>query len=215
MRVLLVDDHPAILLGLGTLLSTAEDIEVVGEAAGIEQALRLAEKLQPALVVLDLQMEGGLGGLRICRGLKALEAPPRVLFYTGHHSNDHVAQAVLAGADGYFYKGISQAKLTEALRSISEGERVWMVEVEPEDASHLGEVSEGARLTPKESEVLALVLKRHTNAEVARKLFIGLPTVKSHLSSILRKLGVRRREELFRGTSVSKHPAHTKGRRSG
>lgn len=199
MRVLLVDDHPAVLLGLGALLGAADDIQVVGEATCGEEGLCLTEELRPDLVILDLQMSRGPGGSETCRRLKALASPPRVLIYTGHSSSDHVTQAVLAGADGYFHKGANVANLAGAARRVRAGERVWVLDVGP-DEGYLKKNLEDARLTPKESEVFALVLKRYTNAEIAQELFIGLPTAKSHLTSILRKLGARRRGDLVRGS---------------
>lgn len=203
MKLLLVDDHPAVLLGLKALLSTEHGIEVVGEASSTEEGVRLAEGLRPDLVVLDLQIGRSMSGIDTCRRLKALETPPRVLVYTGHDSSECLAQAVLAGADGYLHKGATHPKLTEAVRRVRAGERVWAVDVDLEEDASLERKVKAANLTPKESEVLALVLKRYTNGEIARELFVCVPTVKSHLYSIMRKLNVRKRGELFRSPAAS------------
>ena len=207
MRVLLIDDHPAVLLGLEALLNAVEDIQVVGETTCAEEGLRLTQELHPDLVILDLQMRRGPDGLETCRRLKTLTVSPRVLIYTGHSSSDHVAQAVLAGADGYFHKGKNSAELAEAARRVRAGERVWVMDVGPEEEPHLRESLKDSRLTPKESEVLAFVLKRYTNAEIAQELFVSLPTVKSHMTSILRKLGARRRGDLVRGSFAFGRPS--------
>ena len=198
MRVLLVDDHPAVLLGLKSLLSTDEGIEVVGEAGCAGDGLRLAEELEPDLVVLEVQMGRGAGGLEVCRRLKEFKAAPRVLAYTGADPKECLVQAVLAGADGYFHKGVSHAKLAEAMRHTCAGGRIWVVDVETEENPRIEKELKEAGLTPKELEVLAFVMKRYTNAEIAQELFVSLPTVKSHLTSIMRKLGVRKRQDLQR-----------------
>lgn len=199
MKLLLVDDHPAVLSGLKALLGTEHDMEIVGEARSVEEGLRLTERLRPDLVILDLQLPGGVDGLEGCRRLKALDTAPRVLFYTGHRSSECLAHAVLAGANGYFHKGAYHAKLADTVRRVSRGEQTWVVDVEPSEDPGFERSVRAAGLTPKETEVLGLVLRRYTNAEVAEELFIGVSTVKGHITSIMRKLGARRRRDLLRG----------------
>ncbi len=196
MRILLVDDHPTVRFGLRHLLVSA-GFEVVGEAEDAAGALRLVGELLPDLVLLDLRL-GEDSGIEVCREIKALPEAPRVLVFSAHSSVEDVAGATLAGADGYLHKGVGGEELIDAVRRTGAGGRVWLLpsEKEEEAAVRIREASSEARLTPKEKEVFALVLTRRTNAEIAGELYISLYTVKNHVSSILRKLGLKSRREI-------------------
>jgi DNA-binding NarL/FixJ family response regulator len=197
LRVLLVDDHPTVRFGIRHLLASASEVEVVCEAESAAEAVRLAESLRPDLVLLDLRL-GGDSGIEACREIKALPDAPRVLVFTAHTSAENVAGATLAGAEGYLHKGVEAEKLLDAIERTHAGGRVWLLptENEVEAATRLKESSDEALLTPKEKEVFALVLKRRTNPEIAEELYISLYTVKNHVSSILRKLGLKSRREI-------------------
>ena len=196
MRILLVDDHPTVLFGLRHLLGSA-GFEIAGEAGNAAEAIRLAEELNPDLVLLDLRL-GEDSGIEACREIKASMHTPRVLVFTAHASVEDVAGATLAGADGYLHKGVAGEKLLDAIQRTHAGGRVWLLSAQNEEeaAARIKYASDEARLTPKEKEVFALVLKRRTNAEIARELYISLYTVKNHVSSILRKLGLKSRREI-------------------
>ena len=197
MRILLVDDHPAMRYGVRYLLDAAEGMEVVGEAASAADAVRLARELRPDLVLLDLRLEGEDSGIEACREIKGGPNAPLVVLFTAHTGAEDVAAAVLAGADGYLHKGIGGESLAEALRRVEGGEKVWLLTTANEEArSRVEGVAGEARLTPKEREVLALMLRRYTNAEIASELYISLYTAKNHVSSILRKLGLKNRRDL-------------------
>ncbi len=197
MKVLLVDDHPAMRYGVRYLLDAAEGMEVVGEAATSAEAVRLARELRPDLVLLDLRLEGEDSGIEACREIKGGPNAPLVVLFTAHTGAEDVAAAVLAGADGYLDKGIGAESLAEALRRVEGGEKVWLLTTANEEArSRVEGVADEARLTPKEREVLALMLRRYTNAEIASELYISLYTAKNHVSSILRKLGLKSRRDL-------------------
>lgn len=194
----MVDDHPAVRLGLRTLLQQLGDVEIVGEAGDAGEAVRLAAQLRPDVVILDLRLRGATSGVDACRGIKELPHPPRVLIHTAYNTAEDVTAATLAGADGYVHKGAEQIGIVEAVRRIHGGERLWAVNVEPTaPAFRLDEATKGASMTPKEKEVFLLMLRRYSNAEIARELFVSLPTVKTHVGNVMRKLGIKRRKELF------------------
>lgn len=198
MRVLLVEDHPAMRFAVRTLLELVEKMEVVGETGEANEALRLAEKDAPDVVVLDLGLEDGGSGVELCREIKALPDPPHVLVHTAHNSPDAVSSALLSGADGYVHKGIDHEELPRAVRRVLSGERVWLLGPESAEAERrLRKAPPASSLTPREGEVFALILRRLTNAEIARELSLSLPTVKTHVGNVLKKHGFRSRRELF------------------
>lgn len=156
-------------------------VEVVGEAGDGVEAVRLAAELKPDLVILDLRLQGETSGAEVCRNVKDLPEPPRVLIHTAYNTADDVTAATLAGADGYVHKGAGQAGFLGVVRRVSSGEHVWAVSVEARTAeSRTEEEAKGANLTRKEREVFLLMLRHHSNAEIARELYVSLPTVKTH-----------------------------------
>lgn len=193
MKVVLVDNHPATLLGMRTLLSgSADDIR---EAADAEEALRLAGE-NTDLVVLDSDL-GEESGLEVCKDMKALPNAPKIVIYTARTSREDVAEACLAGADGYLYKGAEREKLPEMVEKTNNGERNWILGPDDGGGSSFQKNIEAADLTPKEREILALLLSRSTNREIAEKLCLSGNTVKTHVHNVLKKLHLHRRQELF------------------
>ena len=198
MRILLVDDHPAMRYGVRYLLDAAEGLEVVGEGATAAEAVRLARELRPDLVLLDLRLEGEDSGIEACREIKGASDALLVVLFTAHTGAEDVAAAVLAGADGYLHKGVAGERLAKALQRVEGDEKVWLLTTANQEARERVEgTAEEARLTPKEREVLTLMLMRYTNAEISSELYISLYTAKNHVSSILRKLGLKSRRALL------------------
>jgi DNA-binding NarL/FixJ family response regulator len=184
-------------LGLKGLLLTTE-MSVVGEAEDGKGAVELAETLKPDLVVLGLNLTGEPDGVEVCQRMKSLPDPPLVLVHTAYNFADDVASCLLAGADGFVHKSVGHGRLLEAMRRVAAGARVWMPgEKVGEPRSRIDAAPSGVELTPKEREVLAQMARGHSNAEIARRLYLSLPTIKTHVRNILRKFGAKSREDLF------------------
>src|SRR5918997_3250715 len=200
IRVLVVDRWPALRLGIRTSLLQAKYAEVVGEAGEAKQALWLNSRLHPDVVLLDIALAHERDGLELCKLLKASPAnKPRVLVYTARNSREEVAAASLAGADGFLHKGIDYESIGETVYNVHTGQRIWALgHAEEESESKLSAMIEEASLTSKEQEVLSFLLRRYTNAEIAEQLSLSSNTVKTHVSSILRKLALHSRQQLVR-----------------
>ncbi|GAA4288799.1 response regulator transcription factor [Georgenia daeguensis] len=197
-EIVLVDDHPVVRLGLRAVLAEEPDLAVVGEAARVEDAVRAVDLRRPDLVVLDVRLEGRSSGPDLCRTLKELPARPAVLVLTARAAAEEITAMYLAGADSFVDQTMPPDQLVATVRATLEGRRVWVPRPRPAG----GRGRPGAdrlreRLTPREREVLSLLLQRRTNAEIADTLRLGLPTVKTHVSAVLRKLGLARRLDLF------------------
>lgn len=198
IRILLVEDHPVVRLGLRTVIAAQPDMEVVGAAETTADALARAGDLAPDLVIQPLRLEGEPRGIELCRELKSLVRTPKVLIYSSYNSTEEASSSFLSGADSFVHKGEDSARLLDTIRATAAGRRVWLLGVETKDQSaQLQELMAGSSLTRREQEVLGFMLQRLTNAQIANELFIELPTVKTHVSSILGKLGLRSRRELF------------------
>ena len=184
IRVLLVDDHPVVRSGLAGLLGEEPDIVVVGEAADGSEGITLAESLSPDLVLIDLRMPG-LDGASATAVITSHGG--RVLVLTTYDTDADILRAVEAGAIGYLLKDTPREQLIEAVRAAARGETVL---APPIAAKLMRSVRGHEQPTPREIEVLALVGKGLSNGEIARELFIGEATVKTHLLRIFDKLGV-------------------------
>ncbi len=191
IRVLIADDHAVVRQGLRTFLQLQDDIEVVGEAADGEEAVRLTGELVPDVVVMDLVMPAK-DGIEATREIKALSPTTRVLVLTSFADDDKVFAAVKAGAAGYLLKDVQPAELGDAIRTIYRGESL----LHPTVAGKLmREFAEGKQtaadpsaLTEREMDVLRLITKGMSNREIALDLGVAEKTVKTHVSNILQKL---------------------------
>lgn len=207
--VLVVDGCPTTRLGVSAAFGREEDFAVVGEAGGPDLALCLAGELRPDLVVQELWLGGEPTGSRLCKELKGLPDPQRVLFHTARNSHQDVYSCYLAGADGFVDKCEETHRLVDAARQVVRGKRMWLLGREPGGAIGPGRAAEEDPLTEKEAEVLALVLGGCSNAGIAEELCLSCNTVKTHLHHVYRKLGVSGREGLFRGGYATTSEAPT------
>ena len=196
IRVLIADDHPVVRQGLQVLLSVQEDIEVVGEAADGRQALAITAELDPDVILLDLKLPV-MDGIAVLRELRDAGLRARALVLTSAADRELVTLAVRAGAAGFLYKDIDPDALVRALRSVHDGHTL----LAPEAAGSL--LRSGAApavrgigaLTGREREVLAQIAEGRSNREIARLLRLSEKTVKTHVSSVLAKLGVADRTQ--------------------
>jgi DNA-binding NarL/FixJ family response regulator len=204
IRVLLVDDHPVVRVGLRGMLQTADDIDVIGEAASGQEALRMVAAMRPDVVLMDLRMPGTDGATATAQ-LAERHPQARVLVLTTYHTDGDIVRAIEAGAKGYLLKDAPIDTLVAAVRSAARGETV----LAPPIAARLRAPATD-QLTRREVEVLALVARGLSNVEIGRTLFIGEATVKTHLLRAFGKLGVSDRTAavtaaLARGVLDSPH----------
>ncbi|MEU1629999.1 response regulator transcription factor [Streptomyces sp. NPDC020096] len=187
IRVLLADDHPVVREGLCAMLESAEGISVVGQAGSGEEAVALAARLTPDIVLLDLRM-GGMDGVDATGHILRESPRSKVVIVTTYESDSDILRAVEAGAAGYLLKGSSRMDLINAVQAAARGETV----LTPSLATKLFRARsvDMPPLSEREVEVLRLVSQGLTNAEIGRKLFIGEATVKTHLLRAYRKLDV-------------------------
>lgn len=195
IRVLAVDDHELVSQGMALLLLPFEDIEVVGTALSGEEALRLCQELQPDVILMDMRLPG-MDGPEATQAIRTRYPHVQVLALTTYHDEELVGRTIQAGAMGYLLKGVTIDELAAGIRSVYAGQPTMAVEA----VQALAQAAQsgpklGDDLSQREREVLALLVAGKTNPEIAEQLVISLPTVKSHVSHILAKLGVANRAE--------------------
>ena len=200
IRVLLVDDEAMVRVGLRMVLTAEPDIEVVGEAADCEEAETLARELQPDLVLMDVRMPG-VDGLEGARRVLAAVPATRVVMLTTFDEDEYVEAALRAGVSGFLLKVAPPERLIDAVRTVAGGGGLLDPAVTLRvigsfaavPASRARPASDLAMLTEREKDVLRLIARGMSNAEIAGELFLGEATVKTHVSGVLGKLGLRDR----------------------
>ena len=188
LRLILVDDHPVVRAGLRALIESSDDREVVGEASDAASAVEVVTAERPDVVLMDLSLGDGVGGIEATRRLAALDPAPAVLVLTTYDTESDILRALDAGARGYLLKDAPPAELFAGIRAVAKGEPA----LAPSVAATLMRraASPEPRMTEREVEVLELLADGQGNREMARALFVSEATVKSHLSHIYTKLGV-------------------------
>ncbi|WP_395308142.1 response regulator transcription factor [Mycobacterium sp. AMU20-3851] len=197
LRLVLVDDHEMVIEGLKAMLTTFDDrVQVVGQAIGAEQAVEVVTALAPDIVLCDVRMQGS-SGLDLCLKLRELDPERKVVMLSVYDDEQYLFQALRVGASGYLLKSISSDELVRQLEFVHRGQTAidpGMAARAADTAARLqrDEFWPGVRqgLTQRESEILSYVVSGLSNRGIANKLVIGDETVKTHLSSIYRKLGV-------------------------
>ena len=197
IRVLVADDQPLVRSGFRMILDERHDIELVGEAEDGLEAIELARKLEPNVILMDVRMPR-LDGVEATRRLLADGSSARVLILTTFDLDEYVYAALQAGASGFLLKDVRPDELVDAIRVVAAGNTLFgpaatrrlverFAQPEPTPAPAL------ADLTEREREILCLLARGFSNAELADRLYVSEATVKTHISAVLRKLGVRDR----------------------
>ncbi|MBF4160095.1 response regulator [Nocardioides acrostichi] len=204
-RVLVVDDDPLVRSALGLMLGGATDLEIVGEAPDGHAALRCVGDLRPDVVLMDIRMPV-LNGLEATRLLHEQASPPRVIVLTTFDADDNVLDAIAAGADGFLLKDTPPEQIVEAVRAVAAGDPMLSASATRAVLDRLRGTGVDDRqaqaeerlagLTERERDVALAVGRGLSNAEIARELFLSVPTVKAHVSRVFEKLGVTNRVQI-------------------
>lgn len=197
IRVMLVDDHEMVRMGLAAYLSTEDDIEVVAEASSGEEGVKLAMELSPDVILMDLVMEG-MDGIEATRRIRESCPDAKVIVLTSFIDDEKVYPVIEAGAFSYLIKTARASEIARAIRLAVEGEPILESRVAGKIMArfrHGQNASPHEQLTPRELEVLKLIGQGKSNQEIADELIIGIKTVKTHVSNILAKLNVEDRTQ--------------------
>ncbi len=200
VRVLIVDDQALVRRGFRMILDAEPDVTVVGEAATGLEAVEEAVRLQPDVVLMDIRMPG-LDGIEATRRITAAGPVPRVVVLTTFDLDEHVLESIRAGASGFLLKDVPPEELVRAINVVAEGDALLAPSVTRRVLAQVAATpslsAEGsaalASLTDRETDVLRLLARGLSNAEIAASLFLGETTVKTHVGRVLAKLGVRDR----------------------
>lgn len=189
-RVLVVDDHPIMRLGIAAIIDAQKDMTVCGQAGSGEDAVRLFRERKPDVTLMDLRLPR-MSGLDALRAIRGEDGSARCLVLTTYEGDEDIHQALAAGAAGYLIKAMSNDTLVDALRRVQAGKRFVPSSV----AQSLAARTPNSDLSPREREVLALMVRGKTNKDIGAQLRITEATVKCHVSVILERLGVSDRTQ--------------------
>ena len=200
IQLLITDDSQAALTGLKALLRGVPDIQLVGEASGGRESIRLAERMQPDVILMDLHMPD-VNGIEATRQIVQTSPHIAVLVLTMYDDDDSVFAAMQAGARGYLLKGASKKEMLRAIRDVASGTAIFSPAIARRMVSYFNQIRDQPvahafpELTQREREVLALMAQHHSNQEIARSLSLSPKTVRNYTSNIFAKLQVADRAE--------------------
>lgn len=193
IKVMIVDDHPLVRVGMATVIGQQRDMSIAGEAEGGPRALELFRELRPDVVLMDLRLRGD-SGTQLTAAIRSEFPDARVLVISNYDGDEDIHQALEAGAMGYLFKSVVEDELVDAIREVNAGRRYLPKSV----AARLDEHASTLRLTRREDEILDLLGKGMGNRELGQVLGVSEDTVKTHLKSLFRKLEVSDRAEAVR-----------------
>lgn len=202
IKILLVDDHAVVRMGLTMLLNTNPEMEVIGEASEGNEGIKKAMKLKPDVVVMDLSMPHGKDGLTATTELKKLMPEVNILILTMHDDEEYLFRAIQAGASGCILKSAPHDELMSAIESVAAGDAYLHPSATKRlMEEYLGSIKQGSNdtynlLSEREKEVLTLVAKGYANKEIAEQLVISVKTVETHKGNLMEKLQMKTRPEL-------------------
>ncbi|HPO59122.1 MAG TPA: response regulator transcription factor [Anaerolineaceae bacterium] len=194
IRVLLADDHPVVRSGIRTLLDKAVDIEVVGEASSGTEALKMIEEVKPDSLLLDMELPD-LKGTEVAQRLQQQKSSVKILALSAHADRIYIQELLESGASGYLMKEEAPQTILDAVRGVAHGEEGWVSRSIAAQMVSWVRDEEAATLTPREMDVLKLVVEGRTNQSIAVNLGISEKTVEKYLESLYTKLGVTSRVE--------------------
>jgi two-component system response regulator DevR len=199
IRLMLVDDHEVVRLGLKNLLERREHFEVVGEAGSVAEAISVAHESKPDVIVMDIRLPDG-NGVEATREIRGERPETKVIMLTSYADDEAIYGSIMAGASGYLLKQTRGQNLAEAIERVAAGDSLLDSAVTEKVLERMrslarGEADELAPLTDQERKVLAGIAEGKTNKEIAAEIFLSDKTVKNYVSSILSKLNLRRRSE--------------------
>jgi two-component system, NarL family, response regulator DevR len=200
IRLLLVDDHEVVRLGLRTLFKRAPAIQIIGEAATMHEAIRETARLAPDVILMDIRLPDG-NGVEACREIKEAHPHIHVLFLTSFSDDDTVLSTVFSEASGYLLKEVDSEALVRAIEAVAQGQSILDPAVKDRVLSRFqkeadeGKLPATEPLSPQEQRVLTLVAKGHTNKEIATAMNLSDKTVRNYLHNIFQKLKISRRAQ--------------------
>lgn len=194
IRIMIVDDHELLRLGVRTAFELEPDLAVVGEASNGEEARAKIGVLDPQVVLMDVRMEK-MNGIEACREIKSLYPSVHILMFTSYSDDDAIVTSVLAGASGYLLKNVSRAELLRSIRLVATGQSLLDANATKQLMERLQAQVPGNGLTEREREALAWLARGYTNKQIAKEMDIEEKTARNHVSHILEKLGLSRRSE--------------------
>ena len=199
VKVMLVDDHEVVRMGLRTLLERRKEFNIVGEAGSVAEAVSVAHESKPDVIVMDIRLPDG-NGVEATREIRGERPEVKVIMLTSYADDEAIYGSIMAGASGYLLKQTRGQNLAEAISRVASGESLLDPAVTDKVLDRMrslarGEEDELAPLSAQERKILSLIAEGKTNKEIAEDVFLSDKTVKNYVSSILSKLNLRRRSE--------------------